>query len=162
MAVPRLREVAPFIELDPNELGADRLWHASSIKGAFELGRPARLSGMPRIDLILTGCVGVARDGVRLGKGGGYSDLEYGLLREHGKVDGQTPIVTTLHPSQLLRRGSLPRCAHDITIDRVFLPERAVTLPRVHARPTGILWRALSQEKIDSIPVLRIKTNNYR
>ena len=37
MAVPRLREKKCFVELDPQRLG-NRLYEASSIKGAFELG----------------------------------------------------------------------------------------------------------------------------
>ncbi len=155
MAVPRLSDARPFLELHPARLGEDALWHASSIKGAFELGRPVKLSAMPRIDLILTGCVGVGRDGVRLGKGGGYSDLEYGLLRERGKVDDATPVATTLHPCQLLRRGEIPRLAHDISVDIAFLPARTVTLPRVHPRPTGVLWDALDAERRAAIPVLR-------
>src|SRR3712207_8895655 len=40
------------------------------------------------------------RDGVRVGKGGGYSDLELGLLIEAGLVDDSTTIATTVHPLQ--------------------------------------------------------------
>jgi 5-formyltetrahydrofolate cyclo-ligase len=155
MAVPRLAEAEPFLELDPIALGPGALWRASSIKGALELGRPVALAQMPRVDCILTGCVGVGRDGARLGKGGGYSDLEYGLLREHGKVVDATPIVTTLHPSQLWPRGAVPHEPHDIGIDVAFLPTTTVRLPRVYPRPVGILWQVLDPARRAAIPVLR-------
>src|SRR5215468_4935673 len=96
MAVPRLREKKCFVELDPRRLG-NKLYKASSIKGAFEYGRQVTVEQMEQIDLILCGSVAVRRDGARVGKGGGYSDLEYGLAVEMGKVTRRTPIITSVH-----------------------------------------------------------------
>src|SRR5215471_2120308 len=97
MAVPRLAEEKCFVELDPARLGKN-IYKASSIKGAFEFGRQMGLDEMEPVDLILCGSVAVRRDGARDGKGGGYSDLEYGLGREAGKITARTPIVTSVHP----------------------------------------------------------------
>ena len=105
MAVPKLAEKKPFLGLDPRRLAKADLWQASSIKGAFALGRALSLKQLQPIDLIVTGCVGVAPDGARLGKGGGFADLEYALLREAGKISARTPIVSTVHPSQVLACG---------------------------------------------------------
>ena len=44
----------------------------------------------------------VNRDGTRLGKGPGYSDLEVALLAEAGLIGPATVIVTTVHPLQVL------------------------------------------------------------
>src|SRR5262245_62337557 len=85
MAVPRLRELKCFIELDPSRLGKN-MTQASSIEGAFRFGRPVRPQDMRALDLIVCGTVAVNPDGARIGKGGGYSDLEYGLAREAGLV----------------------------------------------------------------------------
>ena len=41
---------------------------------------------LPPIDLIVCGAVAVNARGARVGKGGGFSDLEYGLLAEAGRV----------------------------------------------------------------------------
>ena len=114
LAVPRLRESSCFIELDPALIGEKNLWRASSIKGAFELGKPVKPADMPRIDLIVTGCVGAGMDGVRLGKGGGYADLEYAILRRSGKIDADVPIVSTVHPSQVLESGMIPASPWDL------------------------------------------------
>jgi 5-formyltetrahydrofolate cyclo-ligase len=42
---------------------------------------------MPRIDLIVAGSVVVNGKGARVGKGRGYSNLEYALGREFGIID---------------------------------------------------------------------------
>ena len=107
-----------------------------------------------RIDLIVTGCVGVGRDGARLGKGGGYSDLEYAILRELTLIDADTPIVSTVHPSQVLPAAAIPVEPHDISLDLVCTPRRTLRFERSLARPTGVDWGALPDEKIDAIPVL--------
>ena len=154
MAVPRLRSADPFLALDPTQIDAGALWTASSIKGADAMGIPTSLDDMPRIDLIVTGCVGVTRQGARLGKGGGYSDLEYALLREHGKVDADTPVATTVHASQVLRAHAIPMRPHDVSLDFVVTPERTIRCKRAYDRPTGVLWDVLEPEKQAAIPVL--------
>ena len=154
MAVPRLRSADPFLALDPTQIDAGALWTASSIKGADAMGIPTSVDDMPRIDLIVTGCVGVTRQGARLGKGGGYSDLEYALLREHGKVDADTPVATTVHASQVLRAHAIPMRPHDVSLDFVVTPERTIRCKRAYDRPTGVLWDVLEPEKQAAIPVL--------
>lgn len=153
--VPKLQDEAPFLLLDPGELGPAALWHASSIKGAMELGRPAQADEVPALDLIVTGCVGVTRQGARLGKGGGYSDLEFAMLREAGLVTEHTPIVTTVHPCQLLPDGAVPMTAHDISLDLVVTPDEAIACGRSFARPEGVLAGHLTPEKAAAIPALR-------
>lgn len=154
MAVPRLQSEAPFLALDPTALDPGSLWMASSIKGASAMGIPTRLEDMPPIDLIVTGCVGVTRQGARLGKGGGYSDLEYALLREHGKVQADTPVATTVHSSQVAPAHSIPMLEHDISLDLVVTPERTIRCKRAYTRPDGVLWDALEPEKRAAIHVL--------
>jgi 5-formyltetrahydrofolate cyclo-ligase len=149
---PKLAEESAFLLLDGATIPPEQHHHASSIKGAFELGTPLALDEVPPLDLIVTGVVGATRQGARLGKGGGYSDLEYGLLRELGAVAEDTPILTTCHPVQL--QDELPVRAHDITLDWVVTPDEAIACPRPWARPPGILWDALEESKIESIPVL--------
>jgi len=156
MAVPRLAdEHNCFIELDAAWLDETELWQASSISGCMTVGRGVTLAEMAPIDLIVTGCVGATREGARLGKGGGYSDLEYALLREAGLITARTPVATTLHPAQLVRKGGIPMLPHDQSLDLIATPAGLIDCPRTFERPRGILWESLDEERIAAIPALR-------
>jgi 5-formyltetrahydrofolate cyclo-ligase len=140
MAVPRLRAEKPFL----------RLADDATIKASG--ARPTAVEDVAPIDLVVCGTVAVNRDGVRVGKGGGYSDLEFALLVELGLVGDRTTIVTTVHDLQVVA-GDLPETDHDFRVDLVVTPTRTVrAAPR--KRPPGILWPHLDAEKIDAIPVL--------
>jgi 5-formyltetrahydrofolate cyclo-ligase len=154
MAVPRLRALECFLELDPARLG-ERALQAASIRGAERLGRPVRIETLPRIDLIVCGAVAVSARGARVGKGGGFSDLEYGLLAEARLVDAKTPIVTTVHSAQVLPQAIVME-RHDIPVDVVVTPEGIMTLRPAFPRPTGIYRDALSAEKIAEVPALQV------
>lgn len=154
MAVPRLRDLRCFIELNPAVLDEDELKRAATIKGAFRVGRPVMISEMRAVDLIVAGSVAVNRTGGRVGKGGGYSDLEYALGRTFGFVRENTPILTTVHPIQVID-VHIPRMANDIPIDFIVTPEEMIETGKDLARPTEIYWEMLSQERLDAIPVLR-------
>lgn len=156
MPAPRLAETKPFIELDPERLKVSA-YAASSIKGAFQHGRPVSLEEMKKIDLIVCGSVAVSRDGARVGKGGGYSDLEYALLREAKKVGPRTPILTTVHPLQIVN-DDIPMTDHDIPLDAIITPKETLTLKREYDKPRGICWKLLPRDKIDAIPVLKSKS----
>ena len=66
-------------------------------------GRVVAEEDLPDIDFLLCGSVAVNLSGARIGKGGGFSDLEYGLLIHAGKIDDHTTVATTVHPIQILR-----------------------------------------------------------
>jgi len=152
MAVPRLREEKCFVELSPSRLGKN-VYAASSIKGAFEFGRQVTVREMKAIDLILCGSVAVRRDGARLGKGGGYSDLEYAIARELEIVDEKTPIITTVHPLQIVT-AKIQLLPHDIPVDYIVTPEKVIATKTKIKRPKGVYWDFLDEEKIESIPLL--------
>jgi 5-formyltetrahydrofolate cyclo-ligase len=153
MAVPRLRQSECFIELDPSRLGR-QIGQASSIEGAFRFGRSVRPERMKEIDLIVCGTVAVNREGARIGKGGGYSDIEYGLAREAKLVQPGTPIVTTIHDLQILEE-ELPLRPHDIPVDFIATPTSIIETHTRLSRPRGIYWEYLSNEQIDAIPYLK-------
>jgi 5-formyltetrahydrofolate cyclo-ligase len=160
MAVPRLAEERCFIELDPRAL-AGRERAAASIRGAGRLGRPVHPRDLPRIDLIVAGSVAVRRDGARVGKGGGYSDLEFAILAELGLVGPWTTIVTTVHPLQITR-ARIPMLPHDIPLDVIVTPEATIRCPRTFARPGGVLWDALPAGKREAIPLLATAVHDFR
>ncbi|MBI4590214.1 MAG: 5-formyltetrahydrofolate cyclo-ligase [Candidatus Rokubacteria bacterium] len=152
MAVPRLRVEECFIELDPSRLGKN-LARASTIGGADRFGTPVRVDEVKPLDLIVCGSVAVNGQGARVGKGGGYSDLEFGLLREVGAVSGRTPILTTVHPLQIVPQP-IEMLPHDISVDWIVTPDGPLRCGASHPKPRGIYWECLSEEQIAVIPVL--------
>ena len=153
MAVPRLHSDKPFIELDPKRLKCSA-YVASSIKGAAKFGRPVNLEEVRKIDLIVCGSVAVNRKGARVGKGGGYSDLEFALLTEEKKVGRHTPIVTSVHPLQIVNE-EIPVTKHDIPLNAIVTPNKFIEIESALPRPKGIYWEILPGEKIEAIPVLK-------
>jgi 5-formyltetrahydrofolate cyclo-ligase len=152
MAVPRLRAERCFLRLDPDDLKG-KLAAAATIKGASMLGTPVSPAQIGRIDLIVAGSVAVTPKGARLGKGGGYSDLEFALARAAGLVGEETPVVTTVHELQVVDDG-IPMTAHDVPLDLVVTPERVIRTRRRSAKPAGILWDELSEAQLADMPAL--------
>ena len=153
MAIPRLRGERCFVELDPERLGA-KVLRVNSLKGAMRFGRLVPPHEMRPVDLIVCGSVAVTRQGARLGRGGGYGDLEYALLRSEGKIREYTPILTTVHPLQIIDER-LPMRGHDIPVDFLVTPDQVIAAPSLHPRPRGVIWEILHEDKILSIPLLR-------
>ena len=153
MAVPRLHSNKPFIELNPKKLKCSA-YVASSIKGAAKFGAPVELKKVQKIDLIVCGSVAVNRKGARVGKGGGYSDLEFALLTEQRKIGRDTPIVTSVHPLQIVDE-EIPMTHHDIPLSAIVTPNELIKIESPLPRPKGIYWDMLPPEKITAIPVLQ-------
>jgi 5-formyltetrahydrofolate cyclo-ligase len=154
MAVPRLREERCFLRLDPAEV-AD-VDEATTVGGSAEAGVPVHPEDVEPVDLVVSGSVAVTEAGARVGKGEGYSDLEFAVLRAFGLVDDDTTTATTVHDTQVVD-DEVPADAHDVPMDLVCTPERTIRTggPGPGAgKPAGVDWDALSEERIAEIPVL--------
>ncbi|HUA43458.1 MAG TPA: 5-formyltetrahydrofolate cyclo-ligase [Streptosporangiaceae bacterium] len=155
MAVPRLASPEPFFALDPDHL-AEPPRKAASITGAARSARRVLLSDLAPVDLVVMGSVAAAEDGARLGKGGGFADLEFALAAEAGLIGPQTICVTTVHDLQLRAAGAIPLTSHDVPVDVIITPERVIDCRgrRVRRPRAGIEWDDLTQEKIAAMPLL--------
>lgn len=147
MATPKLRN--GFLLIDPAKVRNPR--QAASISGAFRHGRKVDLRGL-RVDLVVEGSVAVDRRGGRVGKGGGYGDLEFAILSQRGAVTEKTPVVTTVHPLQIVDR--VPMEEHDVPVDYIVTPEQIIKTAREHPRPSGIDWELLPADALKRIPHL--------
>jgi len=152
MAVPRLRDEQCFLKLDPAEI--DDIDHATTIGGSAEVGVQVGPEEMEPIDLVVAGSVAVDDRGGRVGKGEGYSDLEFAILRAFGLVDDETTTVSTVHEIQVVDR-EIETDPHDVPIEHLFTPERAIQTAATPEKPSGIAWEQLPDEKIEAIPILQ-------
>ena len=116
MAVPRLATPEPFFALDPDHL-SESPRKASSISGAARSARRVTLSELSPVDLVVMGSVAASADGARLGKGGGFADLEFALATAAGLIGPGTVCVTTVHELQVRPAGTIPVTGHDVPLD---------------------------------------------
>jgi 5-formyltetrahydrofolate cyclo-ligase len=155
MAVPRLAGPEPFVALDPGELDVPPRT-AASIKGAARWGRRVALTDLSPVDVVVMGSVAAGLDGARLGKGGGFADLEYALASAAGLIGPRTVAVSTVHELQVRPAGRIPVTGHDVPLDYIVTPERVIDCRTAHRLrpPAGIVWDDLTEDKIAAIPLL--------
>lgn len=149
--VPTPRLKGGFKRLDPAAIPDDEKASAASLSNMDQWAEPVALDSIPALDAIVTGSVAVTRDGRRCGKGEGFSDIEYALLRELGH--DPVPVATTVHPLQIV--DDFPVDQHDLPLSLIVTPSEATTIEDPPSPPTGIDWTALSDEALDEMPVLR-------
>ncbi len=155
MAVPRLAANEPFFALDPDHL-SEPPRKAASISGAARSARQVALAELPEVDLVVMGSVAVSEDGARMGKGGGFADLEFALATAAGLIGPRTLSVTTVHEIQVQPTGTIPLTAHDVLVDLIVTPERVIDCRPLHGQrePARVRWEDLTNEKIAAIPLL--------
>ena len=158
MAVPRLTDERPFILLDPARLEVPPR-RAASIGGSARAGRRVRVAQLQPVELVVCGSAAVNRQGARVGKGGGFSDLEFALLVEAGLIGPDTVVATTVHPLQVLE-GPLPETGHDFRLDLIVAGEEVIRCRRTR-RPPGILWEHLDAAKVAAIPALAARVRQH-
>lgn len=154
MAVPKIATAKPFYLIDPTESAMAPAEAASSRVAATSSPRVGTEDMRP-INLVVCGTVAVNRQGVRLGKGAGYSDIEVALLIEDGLVNDDTIIVTTVHSMQVVDEP-LPEAEHDFRVDLIVTEKDVIRCPRA-PRPKGLIWPSMPADKVAAIPVLGIR-----
>lgn len=165
-----------FWLLDPVEIrsqaamrpGSDNFqWlfrYAATLDGMERIGRPVTLSEIAfdlrlRIDLMVTGTGAINGHGVRIGKGHGFFDLEWGMLHALGMVDAtKTVTAAVVHDCQVLEdEEEVASDVFDTVCDIVVTPTRMLQVQEARTKkPTcGILWDRLEEGMLEDIPPLR-------
>jgi len=145
---PRLR--GGFKKLDPRRIPPDKFDEAASLSRGNRWSEEVALADMHRLDAIVCGSVAVTRDGRRCGKGEGFSDLEFAILRELGHPP--VPVGTSVHDLQVV--DAVPRDPTDQPLNVIATPTRVIRIRRPSAAPTGIDWTRLSAEDLEEMPIL--------
>nr|WP_132372248.1 5-formyltetrahydrofolate cyclo-ligase [Melghiribacillus thermohalophilus] len=146
---PRLR--AGFIMIRPEWVPEGEERKAASIKHMKSYGTEIPLTQIPPIDLFVAGSVAVHEDGRRIGKGEGYSDREYAILRELGQP--VIPAATTVHSIQVTR-DDLPRDSYDLPLDWIVTEKEIIQTDTPYRKPEGIVWDEVTEEEKNEMPVL--------
>lgn len=154
MAVPKLATAKPFYVLDPAVLEVPP-HEAATSRVAATVAPTADVDALRPVDVVVLGSVAVNRTGARIGKGAGYSDIEFALLTEAGLVNAETLVVTTVHSLQVID-VPIPTTEHDVNVDLIVTPDEIITCTTPH-RPKGIFWERLDVAKIAAIPALQAR-----
>ena len=142
-----------FVLLDGRELAAADRALAATLDGMERFATPlayAQLCALGQLDLVVTGAAAVTREGVHFGKGHGYFDIEWGLLREVGLVAQRTPVVASVHGCQVVEE-SVPHAVSDATVDVIVTPTQ-VARCRPLPKPAGLFWERLPRDFAESRP----------
>lgn len=147
--VPTPRLKGGFLQLDPVKLkGKER---QASFKGGFlRYGKPVKLTEMEKVNLVVAGCVAADRAGAKVGKHGGYSDIEAATLYDLGLIGKTTPVATTVHDAQLVSK--VPFTPHDCPVDIIVTPTQVIRTKTKYKKP-HIIW-GLVKPRMAEIPLL--------
>jgi 5-formyltetrahydrofolate cyclo-ligase len=80
------------------------------------------------VDMLVEGSVGVDRLGNRIGKGKGFADREIEDLFNKNLIDENTPLVSTIHPFQLVEH--VPMEDHDMKLNMIVSTDEVIRICR--------------------------------
>jgi 5-formyltetrahydrofolate cyclo-ligase len=149
VATPRLR--GGFREFDPARIPKSQLAKAASLSRGSKWAVNVRLRRLRPVDLIIVGSVAVTGDGYRCGKGEGYADLEFAILRELGHP--VVKVVTTVHPLQIVE--SFPPDEHDLPVSAIVTPAEVIRVRKPPRAPSKIEWDKLTEADLKAMPILK-------
>ena len=149
--VPTPKLKAGFLKLDPAKIPFDAIVDASQMSRCARWAEPVALRDLPQMDAIVTGCVAVTESGRRAGKGAGYSDIEFAILRELGH--DSVPVATTVNDVQVV--GAFPIESNDLPLTVIATPTQIYRVASPPPAPTGIEWDRLTAQDLDDMPVLK-------
>ncbi|MDW8370775.1 MAG: 5-formyltetrahydrofolate cyclo-ligase [Geminicoccaceae bacterium] len=154
--VPELVRDFPYLRLDPERLirAGVPFELAATAEGAIAHGERIGFEDAPFLELYVVGSVAVAANGGRTGKGAGFADLEWGFFSALGRVGAQTLVLTSVHELQLVDPAELPLDAHDLPLDLIVTPERAIRTRPERPRPMGVDWDRIRPDQYRDIPFL--------
>ncbi|XP_068586291.1 methenyltetrahydrofolate synthase domain-containing protein isoform X1 [Cebidichthys violaceus] len=152
---PRLR-TGLFNKITPPEgASKEQLRICSSSQGVRDFSVPVDLDAKVKVDLVVVGSVAVSEKGLRIGKGEGFADMEYGMMACMGAVNESTVVVTIVHDCQVVDIPEEIIESHDLTVDYILTPTRVIKTNNQFPKPLGIFWNKLNIEKLEKIPILK-------
>lgn len=121
MASPNLEHGYLFLNgKDISNLDDEVIHKVATKEGAFDYC--SEIDEFPKVDLVVEGSVAVDKLGNRIGKGKGFADREIADLINRGLISTNTPLVTTIHPLQIV--DSVPMEDHDMKLNMIVTTEK--------------------------------------
>ncbi len=81
-----------------------------------------------KVDIFVQGCVAVDKRGNRIGKGSGFGDREYKILKDKGLLSEDCIYVVVAHPIQIFEDFSHLMDEHDVKVNIILTPEKIIRI----------------------------------
>jgi 5-formyltetrahydrofolate cyclo-ligase len=99
----------------------------ATISGMSKYGVEVKLETLNgEVGVFVQGCVAIDRKGNRIGKGSGYGDREYALLKKKGLIGEDCLYVVIAHDSQVFDDLSYLMQEHDVKADVIITPKSII------------------------------------
>ena len=85
-----------------------------------------RSFNLGKVGVFVQGCVAVDLNGNRIGKGTGYGDKEFSLLKQHNLLENDAINVVVAHDCQVFDDFSYLMGPHDVKADVILTPTRII------------------------------------
>lgn len=152
-----------FLRLDPANVPDGRAAFAATLDGMTRFAERVPLTDLedahPPLDCMVTGASFVTHDGLRMGKGHGFFDLEWAMLRRVGLTTPSTDVLAAVHDVQVISEAEdLDAIVedHDTIVDAIVTPTQTITVTDAPPKPKGIHWSLLDADEIEAIPPLQV------
>jgi 5-formyltetrahydrofolate cyclo-ligase len=130
---------------------------ASLLDGMEKVGRHITLSQLQasglKIPLMVTGAGAINMQGLRFGKGHGFFDLEFAMLKEIGVSGDETKVVGVVHECQVLDKELVVE-EWDVGCDFVVSDKRVIEVENAAKPDSGIVWDKLREGMLECIEPL--------
>ncbi len=120
VALPHIKDI---VEIDERINIKD----AAKISGFERYGKSLK----SKIDIMIEGSVAVDLKGNRIGKGKGYGDKEYEILKNSGFLNKNLKIITIVHEIQVFEDFSHLMTEKDVKVDIIITNKRIIYVSMV-------------------------------
>jgi 5-formyltetrahydrofolate cyclo-ligase len=119
VATPHMKK---FLEI--RNIEEDCIVRASGIRGFEVFGERLKT----KVDLMVQGSVAVDRKGNKIGKGSGYGDREFHLLKSLNMMKPKVMVATIVHGEQVFGDMSGLMNENDVKVDFIVTPEEIISV----------------------------------
>ncbi|HUV42956.1 MAG TPA: 5-formyltetrahydrofolate cyclo-ligase [Patescibacteria group bacterium] len=157
LIVPTYSIKRGFVYLDPKTIPSGKEEYAALLDAMEGVGQHVSLKeiqDLGPVDLMVSGASVVNREGVRLGKGHGFFDLEWAMFYAIGAANLETPVVAFVHSCQVVDMP-INSSPYDTVCDIIVTNKETIRVSSPQKPTCGVIWERLNPELFQTIPPLQ-------
>ena len=143
-----------FLLLEAKAVAKEEISYAATLDGMDRHARAVTLADIKtlgHLGLLITGGSAVTRQGLRVGKGHGFFDVECALFSELGVMDESSEIVDIVHDEQIVDLD-VEASPHDVGVDWIVTPTQSIHVVDPVRGPGRIFWDLIPGTEFEHMP----------